>query len=201
MVQSEISIVWVKYPRPSLSKEPQRIVSKCFGLSRRSLENPPSPLVKIGMFWVTFLARRRYETFCAASGASSQNSRSRKTPNKHDEGAQAVARARWSRSKLTPRVQNTRLTLDFAKILLVFGSWIEILRVQQNQKVAVPCSQKQIVLHIQLRLEGIPSSLNTIPNRHTNRPIIPSLLFPFLNTACFQNENSWHVWVFSASWN
>lgn len=63
MVQSEISIVWVKYPRPSLSKEPQRIVSKCFGLSRRSLENPPSPLVKIGMFWVTFLARRRNETF------------------------------------------------------------------------------------------------------------------------------------------
>lgn len=63
MVQSEISIVWVKYPRPSLSKEPQRIVSKCFGLSRRSLENPPSPLVKIGMFWVTFLARCRYETF------------------------------------------------------------------------------------------------------------------------------------------
>lgn len=89
MFLNKIYMVTVKYSRPCVSKEPQCIVSSNFqvfvffsiGLSHRSLEEPFF-LLRIGDVLVYFLARRLYKPR-TTSGASSQNRRLRKTPNKH----------------------------------------------------------------------------------------------------------------------
>lgn len=84
MFLNKIYMVRAKYSRPCVSKEPQCIVSSYFlsiGLSHRSLEEPFFPL-RIGDVLGYFLARRRYKPH-TTSGASSQNRRLRKTPNKH----------------------------------------------------------------------------------------------------------------------
>lgn len=193
MVQSAISIVWVKYSRP------QCIVSECFGLSRRSLEKPPSPCQDRDVLGY-FFGKALLHNLALHLELVSENSGSRKTPDKHSEWV-GRTRTRWSRSKLTLLVQNTRLVLDFAKFPSVFGSWIKILRVQQNPKVAVPCSPKQIALHIQLRRKGTLSSPNTTVDRNTHiGKLSLHCYFLIQNTLYFVNENSWHVSVYPAGW-
>lgn len=129
MDQSAISIVWVKYSRPSLSKEPQCIVSKCFGPSHRSLEKPPSFCQDWDVLGY-FFGKTLLHNLALHLELVSQNSRSRKTPNKQSEWLGGRTCTRLSRSKLTPCVGNARLMLDFVKFPSLFGSWIKILRVR-----------------------------------------------------------------------
>lgn len=65
-------------------KEPQCIVSKCFSLSPRSLEKPPSPCQDRDVLGY-FFGKMQLHNLALHLELVSQNSRSRKTPNKHSK--------------------------------------------------------------------------------------------------------------------